>query len=209
MFKQDKTAFQGKRLLKSDLKEYLKLEYGVKDYMPVSDRKITFTPLLQRNFGDKSDNDCTITSITAIWKHFFSNMDAKDIYTTASFIAKKYFYNPIKYGTIPLFIDNICNDMLSHIKIPAKRWYAKYGKDIEFDFSDIQEMINQNKPLILNITNDGRGFYLSHSVVVVGYYICKKDNKEYKFLQIYDNWSSLISFVDYDKLNKLCSINHF
>lgn len=209
MFKQDKTAFDGKRLLKSDLKEYLKLEYGVKDYQITKDKRITFTPLLQRNFGGASDNDCTITSITAIWKHFRKDIGAKDLYNTISSIAQKYFYNPIKYGTIPIFIDNICNDMMEKVSIPAKRWYSKYGKNIEFEFSDIEEMINCGNPVILNITNDGRGFYISHSVVVIGYYICKKDDKEYKFLQVYDNWSSLISFIDYNKLNKMCSINHF
>lgn len=205
MFKKE-VALKGKRLTLSNLQDYIEQEYGIKNYQ-TQQGMITFTPLLQKDYG--GENDCTLTSITAIWKHFCKK-EIDVIYNTVAKIAEKYFYNPDKYGTIPLFIDNICNDLLKVIKIPsATKWVSEYGKGLKFDYDDIMDFIKKQKPIILNITDDGRSFYSCHSVVVIGYYICKKGNRFIRFLQIYDNWSKSISLVDYEKLNKLCSINHF
>jgi uridylate kinase len=81
------------------------------------------------------------------------------------------------------------------------------NEDVLSEISDtIKKCIDNNIPVVLSITNDGRGYYKNHSVTVVGYRIYKADNKEIKMLILYDNWAFSESLLDYNKLSVLSAI---
>lgn len=61
--------------------------------------------------------------------------------------------------------------------------------------------------MILSVLNDGRNYYKNHSVTIIGYNIVKTQNRKLNMILIYDNWSTEISYVDYNKLNIISSIN--
>ena len=55
------------------------------------------------------------------------------------------------------------------------------------------------------MSNDGRNYYQNHTVTVIGY---MESGVKVKMLIIFDNWHETISYVDYNKMNKFCSVNY-
>ena len=185
--------FDGQRLSKENLSIYC----GGADYFQRTIGNIK--PLLQNDYGE--DNDCTITSITTIIHSWVSHIDINFIYNQVEAIARKYGYNGIN-GTNPIVIKQVYQKSLKTFQIPYVV-NSRYMKGIGFTWNFIKDRIDHsNNPILLNLWKDGRNYYYSHSVVIVGY--ANTYNK--KFLVVYDNWIKDYSYIDYDKLSLISSI---
>lgn len=183
-----------------NIKEYIYETYGVFS-QNINQKYISnITALLQNNYG--GENDCTLTSITTIIKYFKSNLYVNEIYNIVEQIAKKYFYDE-KNGTFPLWINSILQKSLNTFNIKQKA-HSAYLKNICYNFNKIKNIINTNMPILLNMNNDGRDFYKNHTVLIIGYY----EINNVKMLAIYDNWYNQISYIDYNKLSIISSINY-
>ena len=158
-----------------------------------------FKPILQQNYGGA--NDCTLCSITAIqaYKEKYSR-DFQSIYNQVEKVANRYYYNADDFGTIPFFIRKIVNTTFSIKSV------VRYVKGLGYTWKNIKKNINNGVPMILSLWNDGRDYYYNHSVTVVGY--AEFQNKK-RLIVIYDNWYDTISYIDYDKLNRISCLNYF
>jgi len=56
--------------------------------------------------------------------------------------------------------------------------------------------------MLLNMLNDGTGYYKGHTVLIIGYLELKNDF----LLIVLDNWNKDISYIDYNKLSTISSI---
>lgn len=154
-----------------------------------------FPFLLQNDFGGTLD--CTITSITAVKAYDGDTRNTEEIYNEVVSIAKKYGYNSETWGSLPFFTRKVMNEVF---KTKSK---VKYFKGIGFNFDTIKSLINQGRPVLLSMANDGRGYYKNHTVTVIGYVVYQ----EAKMLVIADNWNASISYLDYNKLSRFSSLN--
>ena len=180
----------GKRLYQLNLKtEYPLLQTHVYT-KTITGRR----PLLQKDYGKALD--CAVTSLAFLF--------GAEKYPEIEAIATKYFYNGDKWGTNPFFIRSIMNACLKEFKMEGKG-KSLYGKGIGWNFKKVKALVDQNKYLILNLHTDGRGYYKDHSVTIIG--VVEYSNG--RFLSIYDNWNYGISYIDYDKLSLISSINWY
>ena len=73
------------------------------------------------------------------------------------------------------------------LKINLKTKSA-YIKGVGFNLNSIKTILNNQKPIILTMHNDGRNYYKVHSVTIIGYDIYSINNKKtIPFLLVYDN----------------------
>ena len=126
-------------------------------------------------------------------------IDNETTYNQVVEVANKYFYSPNKFGTIPIFIKKIIDEVF-YVKS-----HAKYLKNVGFNWQTIKTQIKNRNPMVLSITNDGRNYYQAHSITIIGY----KEYTDAKFLMVYDNWYESIGYVDYNLLGTSCCINYF
>lgn len=177
----------GKRLCK----ETLKAEYGQGEFAEyITDARC----LLQKNYGE--DYDCTLTSLAAIF--------GEEHYDLIEAIAKKHGYVGKNCGTNPFKVKAIMQGVMDDIGIKGK-CYSRYGKGVAFNWYTIGILLERGHHVVLNIYKDGRGYYKNHSVLIVGIAFLGK----HKLLAVYDNWNEGISYVDYDKLCFVASINWY
>ena len=192
MFMVDQKASKYNRLSDANLIQYIKDLYGKAN---LTRRKVIggIKPLLQKNYG--GEMDCTLTSITTI----LNNGNPEEVYKTVEKVAKKCFYNE-KRGTSPLFVKSMLD------KLTKKKSKRGYLKNVGYTWSEIKKVVDSNRPIILSMNNDGRNYYKNHSVTIIGY--VEYNNGSVKMLAVYDNWYSSISYVDYNKLFTVSSINY-
>lgn len=172
-------------------KNTLEAEYGQGEFAEyIIDAKC----LLQKNYGE--DYDCTLTSLAAMF--------GEEHYALIESIAKKHGYDGKKKGTNPLTVKAIMQDVLYSIGKKGK-CYSRYGKGVAFNWYTIGILLERGHHVVLNIYKDGRGYYKNHSVLIVGIAFLGK----HKLLAVYDNWNDGISYVDYDKLGVISSINWY
>ena len=173
--------------------DYITLQYEYPDRGKQLFRQlISLQPLLQRNYGEALD--CTITSMACIFgETYYGQIEA---------IARRYGYDGEKRGTYPLTVRRIMSEFLdcSHMTGTAR---SSYGKGIGWRWATVKRLIAQQTPVILNLWNDGRGYYRNHTVTVIGVEEYRKD----RFLLVLDNWNESISLIDYRKLSTISSIN--
>ena len=186
---------------KWNIKSYLEKTYGLADVSAVGKDITDIKSLLQENYGGALD--CTLTSITCALWYFYPDLSDTQIYDAVEKAAKKYFYEESKSGTNPLFINCIINKAAQYLNINVKSgsFYFKFN---DYTFNKICRCINENKPVVLNISWDGNNYYTNHSVLIIGY--CQFKDK--KFLKIYDNWGKEVRYIDYQKLHFLSSFNY-
>lgn len=173
--------------------DYITLQYEYPDRgKQLSRQVINLHPLLQRNYGEEMD--CTITSMACIF--------GEKYYGVIEDIARRYGYDGDTRGTNPLTVRRIMTDFLSskHMTGTAR---SAYGKGIGWRWSTVKRLIVRQTPVILNLWNDGRGYYHDHTVTVIGVEEYRKD----RFLLVLDNWNESISLIDYRKLSTISSIN--
>ncbi len=164
-------------------------------------RLFNIKPLLQNDYGE--DNDCTLTSLTTLIHWYCPVQKPQIIYNIVESIARKYLYKGDK-GTNPIFIKKICDQACSQFDL-SYIFGSKYGKGIGYTFDFIKrEIIYHNNPIILNMWKDGNNCYQNHTVLIIGF--VETNNK--RLLAIYDNWYPEISYIDYDKLSFISSINY-
>lgn len=155
--------------------------------------------LLQNDYGEA--NDCTLTSITCVVKWMKPSLNVNDIYNKVETTAKKYGYRGNR-GTPGLVIKSLYQNIINAFGL-KKKVHSRYFKDIGFGWNYIKKEIDEYQPVILNLWKDGRNFYKNHTILIIGYL----EIAEKRFLAVYDNWYHGISYVDYDKLNTICSID--
>ena len=203
------SKYNQRRLSKHNINEYL-LERmpQAKSVSSINKKVIEMDSFLQRNVGATDDGDCTLTSLmTIIYYHSKKSIEHKEIYDIVRSFATKHFFNS-KTGTIPFFIKSIFDKSLKKLKInlPTK---AAMVKGVGFNLATIKRAINNKKPIALSVFNDGRGYYENHTITIAGYEVFKFDNgKEYTMLLVYDNWNSSLSYVDYNLVCSISSINY-
>lgn len=185
--------FEKERLCNRNIEKYLghpypplKMVNGIKS-------------LLQNDYGEA--NDCTLTSITCVISWLCPGLTPQEIYDIVEQAAKRYGYRG-NYGTPSLVIKGLYQNILNHFGIKSKV-HSRYFKNIGFGWNYIKQEIKENQPIILNLWKDGRDFYKNHTILIVGY--LEDDDK--KILAVYDNWYHGISYVDYDKLSTISSID--
>lgn len=148
--------------------------------------------LLQDDYGKRLD--CTLTSLACIF--------GKQHYNTIEKIALKYGYNGDKRGTNPLVVRSIMQEFMNQYGV-SSRAKSAYGKGVGWTWNLVKAVINRGVPLVLNLWDDGRGYYHDHSVTVVGV----DEYEKAKFLLVLDNWNKSTSLIDYKKLCIISSIN--
>ena len=153
-------------------------------------------------------NDCTLTSMTAFVMLLKQATFANDIYKVIESLAKQYGYTGSK-GTNPFLIKRIFDSALIALKI-KRETKARFIKNIGYNFNLIKQTIDAGTPIILSMYSDGRNYYSNHSVLIVGYreYPLNNSKKAIRFLMVQDNWNKNVSFIDYDKLSIVSSINY-
>ena len=173
--------------------DYIALQYEYPDRGKQLYRQvIPLQPLLQQNYGEALD--CTITSLACIFGERY--------YGVIESIARRYGYDGERCGTNPLTVRRIMADFMKkqHMTGTAR---SGYGKGISWRWATVKRLIARQTPVILNLWDDGRGYYHDHTVTVIGVEEYRKD----RFLLVLDNWNESISLIDYKKLSTISSIN--
>lgn len=217
--------YNGMRLHEYNIMRYLTDKYRKSDGYTIGDKKKTVIKgsavknLLQEDFGTKDDNDCTLTSLTALAIKALNVMYISDVnvYNMVAAAAEKFGYTA-KGGTNPIMISSIMDylqkQLITYPWYKVKSNYLKSLPIVGFNFDKVKSYIERrNFPLLLNIWKDGRGYYKDHTVLIVGvetYKITDKKGKqkEARFLRVYDNWNKGVSYIDYDLLG-ISSINYY
>lgn len=186
--------FEKQRLYDSNIEKYAKWP-GLTKLKTVPG----IQSLLQNDYGEA--NDCTLTSITCVIKWMRPSLNVNDIYNKVEQTAKKYGYKGNR-GTPSLVIKSLYQNIINAFNL-KKKVHSRYLKDIGYGFNYIKKEIDEFQPVILNLWKDGRDFYKNHTVLIIGYL----EIAEKRFLAIYDNWYYGISYIDYDKLSLISSID--
>lgn len=164
--------------------------------------------LLQKDYGE--DNDCTITSITTVMSYLTKRADYDKIYDNViANIYPKWAYG--WYGTIPIFITKVINNVLNGFGYTNKKSGGLYFKSFGVTNTSIKRWLKStNIPLILSVYKANDGYYKYHSTSVVGYieYLDKNSGNKLNLIAIHDNWSKKVRYVDYNKLHWLCMFNY-
>ena len=199
------SEFMKTRLTMTNIGEYLRQNYDFGFTLHQVARKQIFAPIfLQENYG--KDSDCTLTSILTMVKYLRKELDTHEIYNQIEKTAKKYLYNGATYGTIPFSHRTIAQKVFNHFNI-NHQFKTKYLKNVGFDLWDILKEIDAGNMVMLSMQNDGRDYYRSHTVTVIGYVeFCDELGHLIYLLQVYDNWNSSYSFLDFETISTLSEI---
>ena len=204
-----KTVFPNKRISSLNIQDYIAEMYPELFWGTCYEVVLNDIPaLLQKDYGEA--NDCTLTSLTAIGVFLKKNQKtANEIYKVVEHFAKHYGYTGTA-GTNPFVIKRIFDSVLTVLSV-YKDTKVRYLKNIGYNFSLIKKTLDAGNPLILSMHSDGRQYYQNHSVLIIGYKEYKLSNinthKIKRFLMVQDNWTKEVSFIDYDKLSIISSIN--
>lgn len=192
-----------RRMISTNINDYL-IDLGFVSPKIESHYTINkITPFLQEKYG--GSGDCTLTSILTVVKYYKPELDDNVTYNYIEKVAKKYFYNE-KIGTFPGFNKGIVKEVFKHFNI-EKSVTTKYFKKIGFNENTIINQLKQNHPVIISIQNDGRNYYTTHTITIMGYIsMIDLNNKKRTFFKVYDNWFSTSSIIDYEILRQDCMI---
>ena len=172
-------------------KHNLEAEYGLGE---LTEYTFGGKCLLQKNFGE--DYDCTLTSLAAIF--------GEEHYALIEKCAQKCGYEGKKCGLNPFRVAWVMEQVMKELGINGKA-HARYGKNVGFTLKTIEKLLRSGHKLVLNLYHDGRGYYKNHSVLVIG----TAKYGSHRLLTVYDNWNYGVSYVDYDKMCVVSSINWF
>ena len=201
-------SWQGYRLDIKNVVSYIKDAYNTSTVISVAAKTISnIQPLLQADYG--GEGDCTLTSITTILRYYLKyTKPIQEVYDIVEEYAEKFLYND-NYGTIPIFIQAIINKSAAKVGLKANS-FSKNFKEVGVTWDRIKKLIQENRPIILSLSDDGREYYTNHSITIVGYNEYKIDGGNIvRMLKVYDNWRETIGFVDFKKLGRVCCINYF
>ena len=205
MFVKVPKDFLSKRLTATNVRKYLQATYNFGDTITEVARKTLSVPVfLQNNYG--KDGDCTLTSILTLTKFYNREPDTNAVYDFIEATAEKFLYDGDTIGTIPFFNKAIVKRTFKQFNI-NKTINTRYGKGIGFNLETIMNLIDQNTPVMISICQDGRKYYDSHTITIIGYVVYEDENRNKKvMLQVYDNWFSSYSYLDYTPLSLISMI---
>ena len=203
MFRKIPKDFLSKRLTVTNIKQYLHAVYQFGDQIRETARKHLSVPIfLQNNYGKVGD--CTLTSMLTLTKFYNKDLDDQQVYDYIEKIAERYFYNGDTYGTIPVFQKAILEEVFARFGI-NHNFKTGYLKGVGFNLTSIINLINAGTPVMISIFQDGRKYYDSHTITIVGYILYEDENHKQKaMLMVYDNWHNSYSLLDYDQM---CAIS--
>ena len=166
----------------------------------VTNQLKNFRCLDQDNYGE--DNDCTLTSLTAVIDFYLAHTKpVTEVYTAIESIARKYGYTG-KKGTNPCFIRSIFNDAISKFcLLPNTKTSVRYFKGVGFTYETICNQIDKCNPIIMNVWKAGK--YNSHTITIIGY------DRTNKTLMVADNWTLRPQVLRWDDVGFICSINYW
>ncbi|MBP5183856.1 MAG: hypothetical protein J6113_01970 [Lachnospiraceae bacterium] len=220
-----------RRIVKETVDEYLLKNYGVKDAVCTKEKVLGgFAPLLQNDYG--VDNCCSIASITSAIYHTGAlsgsgkkgrpdsvakneNAEgprantvaaplAKDVFDKVYKNAKLFFFG--KRGTNPFLIKPIFDRTLRQSGQRGRTGVA-FVKGVGVRFAPITKLIDRGVPLVFSLLRDGNGFYGDHTMLIIGYAVYETGGEKHRFLLLHDNWAKTVSYLDYDRLPPICSVN--
>ncbi len=204
-----KNKYGKRRIVKENVDEYLLKNYGVTGASCTREKVLSgFVPLLQDDYG--VNNCCSITSITAalmntgITKN--ESPTAKETFDRVHKNAKLFFFG--KRGTNPFMIKPIFDRTLRQAGKPGHTGFG-FVKGLGVRFTDIEKKINAGTPLVFSLLWDGNGFYKDHTMLIVGVAVYRAKGKDHRFLLLHDNWAKTVSYLDYDRLPPVCSVNWY
>lgn len=172
------------RLSNGNLHTYVKDVFSQQIRL-TSAKTLKIKAFLQKNYGKLGD--CTLTSILTVVKYYKPDLDENEVYNYIEKIAEKYLYNGDVYGTIPFFNKAIVKEVFKHFGI-EKTVTTKYIKGIGFNENIIINILNQNMPVIISLTKDGRKYYENHTITIIGYHNYKDEKNNNKIMfTVYDN----------------------
>lgn len=186
------------------------LSYIQENYGEIKSIEKRTVPAIQSFLQDDFEgaSDCTLTSILTVTNYFTEIEKPLDCYNFIKKIAKKVFYTD-NHGTFATTINFIVKRVFKNYGIKYKP-RARFFKGIFVKPKYIKDNIDHRKPVLLSLWKDGRGYYDNHTITIIGYGVYTTiDQKEHFILQIYDNWSKQLRYLDYEKLSIICSINYF
>lgn len=178
-------TFQNVNLLYPDLGKPIRVTYIPRDGKG----------LLQDDFGEGLD--CTITSMADIF--------GPEYYGLIESFARRYGYNGNRWGTFAITIRKIMQSVMNYIggEYRFKKSKSAYLKNVGFKWDTCKNLSDRKIPYILSLLNDGRNYYMNHSIVVIGY----AEYENGRFLVVYDNWFPTSCLVDFNKMSVFSSIN--
>ena len=150
--------------------------------------------LLQKNYG--LPLDCTLTCLAFMF--------GEQHYDTIENIAETLGYDGNKSGTYAFTIKAIMRRVMKSVGVSGVCKSA-YCKGIGYTWKRIKGLIDNNHYIVLSMSDDGRGYYKSHSVTIIGY----AEYRKHRFLVVYDNWNTTPSYIDYNKMCMIASINWY
>ena len=169
------------RLSEVNLINYLIDNFGKPNF--VETKTIVIQAFLQKNYG--GIGDCTLTSILELVMYYKPELNDNEVYNYIEKIAKKYLYRE-NFGTSSFFNKLIIKEVFKHFNI-NKSVTSKYIKNIGFKKEDIVKILKTKTPIILSLTNDGRNYYMNHTITIIGYTIYKINGKNKLMLKVHDN----------------------
>ena len=195
------------RLERTNLEQYLKETYEEGEIQEIEKLTLPIRGLNQGDYGKRLD--CTIVSITMVIRYYCNySIETQEIYDFVEKTAKKLFYNGETGGTPFIVIKAILDTSLKHFGLEkSRKQYLIKEHCVGYTFDIIKRQLNLMRPIILSMKNDGRNYYVNHTVTVMGYIMVKVGNRAVPILQVLDNWTKLISYIDYNKLSVISSIN--
>lgn len=154
--------------------------------------------LLQREF-EHGKNNCTLTSITAVFRFYrdqgFDHIpeDVNQIQQDVRDIAIANYFKDEK-GTPPTRIATIVT------KLWKRYGYEGHGSSrYLWKWSTFERELIAGRPFILNMAN---GFYKNHSVTGVGYLLFEKPGfPDVVLLQVLDNRVKEVRYIDFNEFN--------
>lgn len=154
--------------------------------------------LLQKEF-ENSKNNCTLTSITAVFRFYrdrgYDNIpeDVQTIQRDVRVIAVANHFKDEK-GTPPTRIATIITKLWAHYGYDG-RGSSRYL----WKWSTFERELKAGRPFILNMAN---GFYKNHSVTGIGYRLYEKRGfPDVVLLEVLDNRVKEVRYIDFNEFN--------
>ena len=194
------------RLDRFNLDKYLKETYGDGEIQEIEQKTVSMRGLNQNDYGKRLD--CTITSITMVIRYYCDyTIEVEEIYDFVEKTAKKFLYDGEKWGTAFAVIKPIFDISLKHFGLEKSRKQYLIKSCLGYNFDIIKRQLNLLRPIILSMRNDGRNYYMNHTVVIMGYRLMRVGDTVVPILIVLDNWTKLVSYIDYNVLSTISSIN--
>lgn len=110
--------------------------------------------------------------------------------------------------TVQAFVKNIIDKTFQYYGRKYISSYRQFRRE-GYSFCTIKQLIDDDKPVMLSMLNDGRDYYQYHSVIVYGYVeFLDKEENVIRLLKVHDGLNELdSSYIDFDEIDRVSFIN--